>query len=66
MEIGAVEDAEAMIHDTRRRMRAGGIERIVEIKFTPQERAAFRKSVKAVENLVAITKKLQRESKKKR
>ncbi len=45
---------------------AGGIERIVEIKFTPQERAAFRKSVKAVENLVAITKKLQRESKKKR
>ena len=45
---------------------AGGIERIVEIKFTAPERAAFRKSVKAVENLVAITKKLQRESKKKR
>ena len=45
---------------------AGGIERIVEVKFTPAERAAFRKSVKAVENLVAITKKLQRESKKKR
>jgi malate dehydrogenase len=45
---------------------AGGIERIVEVKFTPPERAAFRKSVKAVENLVAITKKLQRESKKKR
>ncbi len=45
---------------------AGGIERIVEVKFTAAERAAFRKSVKAVENLVAITKKLQRESKKKR
>ncbi|NKB48340.1 MAG: malate dehydrogenase [Alphaproteobacteria bacterium] len=44
----------------------GGIERIVEVKFTPAERAAFRKSVKAVEGLVAITKKLQRESKKKR
>ena len=45
---------------------ASGIERIVEVKFTPSERAAFRKSVKSVENLVAITKKLQRESKKKR
>ena len=45
---------------------AGGVERIVEIKFSPAERAAFRKSVAAVENLVAITKKLQRESKKKR
>jgi len=45
---------------------AGGIERIVEVKFTAAERAAFRKSVTAVENLVAITKKLQRESKKKR
>ncbi|MCZ6588005.1 MAG: malate dehydrogenase [Alphaproteobacteria bacterium] len=45
---------------------AGGIERIVEVKFTPSERAAFRKSVKSVEKLVAITKKLQRESKKKR
>lgn len=45
---------------------AGGIERIVEVKFTAPERTAFRKSVKAVENLVAITKKLQRESKKKR
>ena len=45
---------------------AGGIERIVEIKFNPAERAAFRKSVKAVEGLVAITKKLQRESKKSR
>ena len=43
---------------------AGGIERIVEVKFTASERAAFRKSVKAVEGLVAITKKLQRESKK--
>jgi malate dehydrogenase len=45
---------------------AGGIERIVEVKFTAPERTAFRKSVKAVENLLAITKKLQRESKKKR
>ena len=45
---------------------AGGIERIVEVKFNPAERAAFRKSVKAVEGLVAITKKLQRESKRKR
>ena len=45
---------------------AGGIERIVEVKFTAAERTAFRKSVAAVENLVAITKKLQRESKKKR
>ena len=45
---------------------AGGIERIVEVKFNPAERAAFRKSVKAVEGLVAITKKLQRESKKSR
>ena len=45
---------------------AGGVERIVEIKFTPPERAAFRKSVKAVQNLVAITKKLQRQSKNKR
>jgi malate dehydrogenase len=45
---------------------AGGIERIVEVKFTAPELAAFRKSVEAVENLVAITKKLQRESKKKR
>ena len=43
---------------------AGGIERIVEVKFTAAERAAFRKSVKAVEGLVEITKKLQRESKK--
>ncbi len=45
---------------------AGGIERIIEVKFTAPEHAAFRKSVKAVENLVATTKKLQRESKKKR
>ncbi|MFT5182644.1 MAG: malate dehydrogenase [Alphaproteobacteria bacterium] len=43
---------------------AGGIERIVEVKFNASERAAFRKSVKAVEGLVEITKKLQRESKK--
>jgi|TARA_B110000116_G_scaffold104701_1_gene91211 malate dehydrogenase len=44
---------------------ANGIERIVEVKFTPKERLAFRKSVKAVQGLVDITKKLQRESKKK-
>tara|TARA_B100000029_G_scaffold470041_2_gene508508 strand:+ start:8505 stop:9479 length:975 start_codon:yes stop_codon:yes gene_type:complete len=42
-----------------------GVERIVEVKFSPQERSDFRKSVKAVENLVKITKKLQRESGKK-
>ena len=45
---------------------AKGIERIVEVKFTPKERSAFRKSVKAVQGLVDITKKIQRESKKKR
>ena len=45
---------------------ANGIERIVEVKFTPKERSAFRKSVKAVQGLVDITKKIQRESKKKR
>ena len=44
---------------------AKGIERIVEVKLDAKERAAFRKSVKAVEDLVAATKKLQRESKKK-
>lgn len=44
---------------------AKGIERIVEVKFTPKERSAFRKSVKAVQGLVDITKKIQRESKKK-
>ncbi|MCH2549940.1 MAG: malate dehydrogenase [Alphaproteobacteria bacterium] len=42
-----------------------GVERIVEVKFSPKERSDFRKSVKAVENLVKITKKLQRESGKK-
>ena len=42
-----------------------GVERIVEVKFSPQERSDFHKSVKAVENLVKITKKLQRESGKK-
>ena len=42
-----------------------GVERIVEVKFSPEERSDFRKSVKAVENLVKITKKLQRESGKK-
>ena len=45
---------------------ANGIERIVEVKFTPKERSAFRKSVKAVQGLVDITKKIQRESNKKR
>ena len=44
---------------------ANGIERIVEVKFTPKERSAFRKSVKAVQGLVDITKKIQHESKKK-
>jgi len=44
---------------------AKGIERIVEVKLDAKERADFRKSVKAVEDLVAATKKLQRESKKK-
>ena len=42
-----------------------GVERIVEVKYSPKERSDFRKSVKAVENLVKITKKLQRESGKK-
>ena len=44
---------------------AKGIEKVVEVKLDAKERAAFRKSVKAVEDLVAATKKLQRESKKK-
>ena len=44
---------------------AKGVERIVEVKLDAKERADFRKSVKAVEDLVAATKKLQRESKKK-
>ena len=44
---------------------AGGVERVVEISFTAAERAAFKKSVDAVRNLVAITKKLQRGGKKK-
>ena len=43
-----------------------GVERIVEVKFDAAERAAFRKSVKAVEGLVEITKKLQRDAKKKK
>ena len=42
-----------------------GVERIVEVKFSPKERSDFRKSVKAVENLLKIPKKLQRESVKK-
>ena len=44
---------------------AKGVERIVEVKLDAGERAAFRKSVKAVEDLVAATKKLQRDAKKK-
>ncbi len=37
---------------------AKGVERIVEIKMAADEKAAFRKSVKAVKGLVAATKKL--------
>ena len=40
---------------------AKGVERIVEIKLDATERAMFRKSVKAVKDLVAVTKKLQRD-----
>ena len=43
-----------------------GVERIVEIKLDPTERAMFRKSVKAVKALVSITKKLQRNMAKER
>ncbi len=39
-----------------------GVERIVEIKLDQIERAMFRKSVKAVKNLVALTQRLQREA----
>ena len=40
---------------------AKGVERIVEIKLDASERSMFRKSVKAVQDLVAVTKKLQRD-----
>lgn len=40
---------------------AQGVERIVEIKLDSTERSMFRKSVKAVQTLVAVTKKLQRD-----
>jgi len=38
---------------------AGGIERIVEVAFTAEEKAAFDTSVDAVRKLVAVTKELQ-------
>ena len=39
---------------------ASGVERIVEVKLNPTERAMFRKSVTAVQELATLTKKLQR------
>jgi malate dehydrogenase len=42
-----------------------GVERIVEVKLDAKERADFRKSVKAVEALAQVTKKLQSKSGKK-
>ena len=39
---------------------AGGVERIVEIKLDRAERAAFNKSVKAVEGLIDAIKKLKK------
>ena len=36
----------------------GGVERIVEVKFTPEEKAAFDKSVGAVRDLIEAFKKL--------
>ena len=45
---------------------AKGVERIVEIKLDADERRMFRKSVKAVTDLVAITERLQREAKTKK
>jgi len=44
---------------------AKGVERIIEIKLDRAEKAAFKKSVAAVESLVATTKKLQRAAAKK-
>jgi malate dehydrogenase len=37
---------------------AGGVEKIVEVKFTPDEQAAFEKSCKAVRDLIEAFKKL--------
>lgn len=37
---------------------AGGVERVVEVQFTPEEDAAFKKSVASVEELIAASKKL--------
>ena len=37
-----------------------GVEKVIEIKLNPAERAAFRKSVAAVRSLVDVTKKLRR------
>ncbi|RVT96915.1 malate dehydrogenase [Rhodovarius crocodyli] len=37
---------------------AGGVERVVEVQFTPEEEAAFKKSVASVEELIAASKKL--------
>ena len=45
---------------------AKGVERIVEIKLDATERSMFRKSVKAVKDLDAVTKKLQRDMAKKK
>ena len=41
---------------------AKGVEKVVEINLNQEERAQFMKSVNAVRNLVAITKKLRRKS----
>ena len=41
---------------------AKGVERIVEVKLDPTERSMFRKSVKAVRDLVTVTKNLQRKT----
>ena len=39
---------------------AGGVERIVELELTEEERAAFRRSVDAVKGLVTTMAKLSR------
>ena len=44
---------------------ANGVERIVEIKLDASERAMFKKSVKAVQELAAVVKKVKAEAKKK-
>ena len=41
---------------------AKGVERIVEVKLDAIERSMFRKSVKAVRDLVTVTKNLQRKT----